>query len=243
MEEYKTPELPTYADDKPNLDKKIPQRWKNKVLIAGIGLLTTVTFTGCGSLSAAIHDERQSEIQNEIQIWSGWNNQGCWMHHGGSGGAPLYVAYLTEQEALGIIRAQLEEAGIPFDDALPSYSIEVDETDLRGQLHHIELSLFNENNNIAISIINPQSFSIPFSSRWGMEEVGKEIANEFEQQYPHISVSFFCNPDGWVGNWGRDGNTNVTNRERRAARQSLIDNLVIQTQGFIEHLREEGIIE
>ena len=48
LENYKSPDLPTYADDLPNLEKKIPQRWKNKATIAiAAGLLGTTALTGC----------------------------------------------------------------------------------------------------------------------------------------------------------------------------------------------------
>ena len=79
--EYKKPAIPTYKDDKPDLKKMTPARWKNKAIAAtAMGLLGTATLTSCAN------------TQNELSNWSVLeDHQYCWMHHGGGGAAPLYV--------------------------------------------------------------------------------------------------------------------------------------------------------
>ena len=103
MEDYKSPNLPTYREDKPNLTRKLPTRWKNKIMaITTLGLLTVCSF-------------RDRSLP-----------QGCRFHHGGLVNPPSYVAYLTEQEAFEIIRSQLEDTGLSFSRPLQSYDIELD---------------------------------------------------------------------------------------------------------------------
>lgn len=239
---YQTPKLPTYEGDRPNLEQKVPRRWKNKVMAAGAGLLTVTTLAGCET-PPTTDPEITPLLPSEVTSWSGWKNHDCRMHHGGAGGGPIYVAYLTEQEALGIIRGQLEAAGLKFDDALPNYRVEIDDSAYFGEIHHIGLGLFNEENKLGISIINPDHFHIPFF-RFEIDEVAEAVTSEFQRQYPHLSVSLFCNPNKGIWNWDfyDDDNELVTSDEKAEARQWLIDNLVQQTRGFIEHLRSEGVI-
>ena len=234
MEEYKKPTFPTYVDEKPNLEKKIPARWKNKVIATtAVGLLGAATLTGCAN-------NGQSELPN----WSVLEDaQHCWMHHGGAGGAPLYVAYLTEQEAIGIVRAELEAAGINFTENVPSYSIEIDDTEEGGIIHNMEASLFNEEHNIAISFANPEAFHIPFW-RFEMDGVSEQIESEFAENYPQLAMGLFCNPTSWTGWWyDEEDDDSVTDEEKEEARERLETNLVDQTQQFIQHLREAGVVD
>ena len=234
LENYEAPSLPTYADDKPNLEKKVPSRWKNKAMVAtAIGLLGTATLASC---------DRNATRQNELPNLSFLNDQQhCWMHHGGSGGAPLYVAYLTEQEAIGIVRAELELAGISFTEDAPPYHIEIDDTEVWGDIHHVGINLFNEVHNIGLSIVEPDVFHIPFS-RFEMDEVSGQIEHEFEENYPDLSLGLFCNPTSWIG-WGYGDDDAVTAEEKAEARERLVANLVDQVQAFTHQLREAGIID
>ena len=87
---YTSPALPTLAE-KPSLNT-LPKRWaRNAAVVACIGVLGASTLAGCGRFSPF-----------------------GWPHGGGHHLAPQYVVYLTEQETLGVIRAQLEEAGLNF---------------------------------------------------------------------------------------------------------------------------------
>ena len=235
LEEYKKPIIPTYKDEKPDLMKKMPARWKNKAIAAtAMGLLGTATLSSCVNTT-------QSDLSN----WSVLeDHQYCWMHHGGGGAAPLYVAYLTEQEAIGIIRAELEAVGIEFAENSTSYSIKIDDTEEGGRVHNMEANLVNEEHNIAISIAAPNDFHIPFW-RFEMDEIAGQIEAEFAKNHPHLAMGLFCNPSSWVGSWDwyDDEDDAVTDEEKKEARQRLEANLIAQTQEFIQHLREEGIIK
>jgi len=268
MEKYQAPDLPTLTEPKPELLKKIPSRWKSKALIATTaGFLGVGILTGCENLNVVDYEE-QAAVPQEIQSWSGWRfHQGCNVHHGGAGGGPIYIVQLTEQEALGIIHAQLEEAGIGFNDEAPSYSVSIMHDDF-GNFETVYIDdipvpmpdtlqtsvrLFNEENKMAISIITPQHLQENFSIRGGRGPVhvtgfAEEIMSGFNQNFPHISMNLFCNPGYGIYNWDVlfsddvDGEL-VTEEEMEVARQWIVDSLIHQTQGFIQQLREDGIIE
>jgi len=79
MSSYETPKYPTLDETKNDtkLLRKLPSRWKNNVaVIACVGMLGLgmLALTGCENIF----------------------NRGP--HHGGDGGAPLYVAVPTELE-------------------------------------------------------------------------------------------------------------------------------------------------
>jgi len=121
---YQAPELPTFEESKPELLKKVPNRWKNKAIIAvaSLSLLSTVSLSGCSRL-----------------------------HHGGAGMAPIYVTYLTEQEVLEIIRLRLEEIGL---NVVEPENFDPMIIGINGQIERVGISLFSEENRLGIVVIN-----------------------------------------------------------------------------------------
>jgi len=236
VEKYDALALPTLEEHQPELLKKVPARWKKKAIAASVmGLLGTASLASCGS----DYQEASNRIVPNWPILE--NGSHCWMHHGGSGGAPIYIAYLTEQEAIEIIRAELETAGLVLAENTPRYGVEVEDEVGWGQSHQIEVNLFNEQHQLAISLVEPSAFHAPFA-RFDMDGISELIEDEFAQNHPHLSLALFCSPDSWLG-WAGNDSSRVTNREKAAARERLRENLVDQAQSFIQHLREKGILE
>jgi len=241
MENYEAPELPTLTEVKPELLEKVPSRWKKKAVIATtVGLLGATTLTGCnnihygGGTSAPIYvtSPTENEIFGQVQNQSFLENRDlCWMHHGGAGGAPLYVAYLTEQEAINIIHTELARAGINFTQGTFPYYVEIEDEDSWWDgINRIEVGLLNEENNIALSVLNPTDFHIPFG-RFDMNGITDSVYEQFNEHYPHLTLGLFCNPEDW---WYDDINE---------ARQGLEENLIAQVHEFIEQLRANGNID
>jgi len=81
---------------------------ENLLIAATIGLLGTTALTCCAVFENTIPE-------HPIYCRS--------IHHGGAGGGPIYVAHLTEQEALTIIRDQLEEVGLNLNEVQPPLSV------------------------------------------------------------------------------------------------------------------------
>jgi len=212
IEEYQKPNLPTYHDTKPDLSKKVPSRWKNKAMIAaiGLGLFGTIPLSGCE------------------------------FHLGGAGPAPIYVAHLTEQEALNMIRIQLEEAGLNFDSEVPSYTIQ--RWGGPRWENHVGINLFDEEKNVAITLINMYDDAIS-SIDWGEDAGGRwqadRIETEFSEQHKKMIFGVFYNPSSrrvW-----RNRNDGQPHTEEEF--ETLTEQLEDQVQNFIHQLREEGIIE
>ena len=91
MEEYTEPELPTYTDDMPDLEKKVPSRWKNKAMIvAATGLLSVSPLIGYPANDFTRHDCGEGVLLSNFAY-----DLCIRVHHGGFSGAPIYVAHLT----------------------------------------------------------------------------------------------------------------------------------------------------
>lgn len=201
MEKYETPKLPTLAEAKPELLKKQPLRWKNKAMI----LATSLSLLSAVPLS------------------------GCTLHHGGSGGGPIYVAYLTEQEAVDLISVQLEAAGLNVAVPLEIYSIRIGS---RLSADDPVLVLVDEENNLNIVLVG---------RRWrerdrDREQAIEQVKEQFEADFGiAIDAVFFSLEDEiWSGN--------VERRTARFRREFEAD-LSEQVQEFIQHLQEQGLIE
>ena len=207
LEDYQTPELPTLEEGISELLKIMPTRWKNKAMITAIvGMLGVTSLTGCG-----VYDNYNDDYH---------------YHHGGAGGGPIYIAYLKEQEALGIIRNQLEEVGLNFDSAPPTHNIIYDEGGWNEQT--IGLDLFDEENNIGIALVNFWWWN---SQHERAIEIVDELTQEVEDDGIHVGVIFNQENDAW--------NT----RDREQMEERFEEYLIEQTQNFIQHLQEEGVID
>jgi hypothetical protein len=167
------------------------------------------------------------------------------MHTGGSGGV-YYIVHFTEQEALGIIRSQLEAAGLNLGCALPDYTVEIEKMDEFRMMPYTigaDLSLYDSIRNVAIAL--------------GSWRNTQEIVEEFEKQNSDIAFGAFRVPNtdshisAWDYDWYEDENGNWLREEpsgeiiaadKARARPILEAELNNQIQKFIEHLKAEGII-
>jgi len=200
MKNYAAPKIPALEDVRsdPALLKKMPNRWATGAVAA---LLAGIMLSGCTSIVDTLNRT----------------------HHGGAG-TPVYVAYLTEQEAWGIIRVQLEKAGLNFNYDPPGYSVTV-----FGQT--IGIDLFDKEKNVAIA---------KFDS-WGFAREHAELAEEEFSRQTDINVGVFYTPGMWfdVASWS----DRAADEERAGARISNEERMIEQVQAFITLLQERGIIE
>ena len=222
VEQYTPPKYPTYADthNSPNLLNKLPSRWQQKTaVIACIGLMGASALIGCSS----------RDNQDSNGGYSGYSNFDISVrqHRGGRGSA-FYVVYLTEQEALGIIRAEAARAGLHFNDEPPPYH--VDYNDLI-----VGLDLFNEDKGIAIAHIDSYDSNRPFSAREA--RLAEIIESAFLQQGRDINIGVIYSP---IRDIGRDTPRNITIRR---ARRGLRIDFTAQVRNYIELLREQGLLE
>jgi hypothetical protein len=204
VKEYKSPRYPVYTEtcDNPALLKKLPSRWqKSAKVISCLGLIGALTLTGCPHLFYY-----RCDVCGEL-------------HHGGSG-TPIYLVYLTEQEALSIIQTRAEASGLDLSAEPPDYSVEVYD-------RKIGLDFFDEEKKVALAFIYDEWYT-----NW-VAELAKE---EFAKLDTGISIGVLYNPveDLHCFNAGED--------KKAEARENIRKNLVIQVHKFIEWLQAQGII-
>ena len=278
MESYEAPKVPTLDEvyKNPTPLKKLPKRWaKNAAVVACVGILGISTLSGCFSpTSTPGRDDTErsrgflfSRNDNRNGYYTGYDGYGQYVPgysgyeefdliirlHGGGGGWASYVVHITEQEALSIIRTQLEAVGLRFNDTPPNYTV------FGGDSWNptIGLDLFDARNNVAVSHLTWDESNIPFGWRGsqGAAEVALEFANTTD-----INVGAFYTPGfflDWdaMGDWveNRDGTwrhipaREPTERQRAnakaEARPVLEERITAQVEQFISLLRAEGIIE
>jgi len=249
---YDAPKYPAYADTKNNplLLNKLPSRWrKNAAVIACIGLVGTFALTGCAKGTPNIDGGEPDTIiiEQYTRAVGSALNLTVRTHNGGDGGGPVYVAYLTEWEALSIIRAEAEAAGLRLNDTPPDYKADAD-----GII--VGLDLFDENKQVALAYVNPED-----TGRWGWEYDAKNLAvaaeRELRQKYEDIKFGVFYVTGETVG-WGRPSwadedwaagqqwsEKEVTEENKAEAGKNIEENLKAQVQQFIRSLQRQGILD
>jgi hypothetical protein len=154
------------------------------------------------------------------------------MHHGGSGGGPFYIVHLTEQETMGIIRAQLESAGLNFNSriAAPDYSYRWWDDTLT------EIELFDPNLNVAIAQLDNQLGRQGFG--FDGERVSEAVREELEEQAAENNdpITFGVFFSEGVGSWETDGWT-------KDSRPLLEEKLAAKIDAFVTLLKQDGVLQ
>ena len=251
MRDYNPPKYPTRTD-KPMTALKLPARWaKNTAMLACIGALSLGALAGCRAQTAtppapaSCYDGTHGVA---AQLYAGVErgfDVRVSAHFGGAASGPFYVAYLTEQEALGIIRNRLCEAGICFDAPVPDYVVTV------------EADIFNPSARLALfdgrtrqGIVFPAS-EWCFSLFWSMtrQEIEDALKQEFAERY-NLSATFIRNPGRSIGDYDWDGSGDFdwdfepefSDEEKQELAPLLKQDLLRQVDAFIYRLLSEGIL-
>ena len=251
MESYVAPNVPTLDEvyKNPAPLSKLPKRWaKNAAVVACVGILGFSTLAGCLPSSPAVGQQYShiSEVVSVTKHSTAEFDLIFRVHHGGAGGAS-YVVHLTEQEALGIIRTQLEAVGLSFNATPPEHISD------RGEWGaSIGLDLFDGERNVAISLINWENSNQSFRSRG--RDFADMVAADFAEQ-TDIPIGVFYIPG--VSLWGslrgphfdlewRPDRGEPTDEEMAeigaVAGPILVERLTDQVEEFISFLRAEGIL-
>jgi len=136
---------------------------------------------------------------------------------------PQYVVYLTEQETLGVIRAQLEEAGLNFDGEPPLLQY-YDEWLEENRL--IQTALFDEQRRVAVLL------QIMDEELWRPKN---SLAFRLNQQHNDLIIGGFDVP-------GRGFLATPSDEELEQARGQNFERLAEDVQNFIRRLENEGIL-
>jgi hypothetical protein len=244
---YTPPNLPTLGEARtaPSMLAQLPLRWrKNAAAITCAGLMGALMFTACDD--GAPVGEPGSEIQGSTLRC---HTQAAYtefeldirIHHGGAGGA-AYVVHLTEQEAFGIICAQLSAAGLNFNTVAPEYTVE--HWGIEGG---IGIELFDGEKNVAVVQLDWNQSHPRFSHT--RDSLANEIAREFAKLSGDITFGVFYTSGEFLGS-AYDGLRAgpmqelppPSAEEATAHGDALRENLAAQVQSFIDLLTRRGIL-
>jgi len=252
VKNYTTPNLPTLAESKNDTTmlKKLPNRWTKKAkVIARFAFVGTIAFAGCGQTHGNAEPPPPTEqvepaLQEALQSQLDAIKLHYRTHYGGAGGGPFYVVHITEQEALGIIRAKLEVAGLQLDATPPNNTVEF------GWAGDIVLDLFDEEKGVAVSHLTWEINNQAFFS-FGGGGLARHVAEEFAAQDNNITVGAFFNPGEYINAslrwWDWEDETYLPTAEEVAQTQAelketLVNQLDEQVQEFINLLTSQGLI-
>ena len=285
VKSYTPPNLPTQEEANLAQLKKLPSRWqKNAAVIACMSFVGAVTLSGFSYAvdyanrphqdTAVYAQSQQREEQSEqngqieptqLQAAIAAAELDIRIHIGGRAFVPFYVVHITEQEALAIIRAKLETAGLNFGTTPPDNTVSTG-------WQSAGIDLYDEEKGVAISQISWEINSMGFgASPLGDGHLAERTAREFSQQLEDTTVGVFFNPgkrfgmsytlqelwqtDEFRGRIGELADQSITDHERNLreegfatpeaaaeAKEILIDRLLTQVQTFIDFLQEEGIL-
>ena len=111
VKKHVAPGYPSYAvaAANPALLEKLPSRWReNAKVLACVGMVGTLALAGCVTSKQAEPVDPVVMMANVIKN----NHAMVQMHHGGTIGNPYYVVYITEQDALSVMRAEANVVGL-----------------------------------------------------------------------------------------------------------------------------------
>ena len=218
VKSYTQPNLPTQEEANPAQLTKLPSRWqKNAAVIACMGFVGAVTLSGCAYMFDSVFASRNSMhgggapviprytpsitehdvatyTQTQLEAALAAAELELRVHSGGGGAGPFYVVHITEQEALNIIRAKLEAAGLSFGDTPPENVFEFGWT----EVDDIRLDLFDAEKGVAISHLSWETNNTPFMSHGG-SHLAEEVARDFNEQLDDVAVGVFFNPGEYLG--------------------------------------------
>lgn len=254
IENYETPEIPTFDDNNSALLRKLPSRWKKSAkIIAGLGLIGALALSGCGGGRNTTRELFPYGIVHNLSYtqgsYRGYSNANLLVRlHTGGMGSSFYMVHLTEQEAFGIIRARLEAAGLNFD-ATPPPGIVFDpvhekyfsfnEWAMRMGFGSLEFDLFDAEKDVAVTHVNWQG---PMTSFRPCERtLARNVADTLAVHASDIDVGVFHNPGRTVSNVV--ARRRVSYRQVAESRPIIVRQLINQADTFIAQLQSEGILE
>lgn len=156
--------------------------------------------SGEGDTSGEDGPSSRGDIQDQLQtaMYEALERAEIYLrtHTGGGGAGPFYVAHITEQEALEIIRTQLMFAGLNLETAPPSVDdSDTDDDDFFWDMWmDVELDFIDTERGVAISFLSWEVRNRPFI--WFTAE---EAAENLAERYSDLEVGVFYNPGKFLG--------------------------------------------
>ena len=268
VKKYAQPKYPTQKaiGREPDLLRRLPSCWeKNAVVVAAVGMLGAMALTGCRIFDSKIigYNPESENYLNVAPVFvhgEGTGSIGCDMV------AP--PVFLSEEEALAIIKNTAEGSGLKFSAAPPEYTATKNKPNPRSQYSWenpkyvlgegtVELDLYDDKKGVALAFVSMESAEVnPNMSTitiYRPRELAELTAEDFAGQKGDISVGVFYDPGV---NWQSEEHQRILDEyydkekewdERRAQYESdtkalIEEDLRNQVRDFLEWLQGQGII-
>ena len=219
LKKYDIPKYPVYTDthDNPELLKKLPSRWqKNAKVLGCLGVLGVFTLSGCPPFFPG--------------FGGNFTCSKCgFAHNGGSGGAPIYIVYLTEQEALSLIRTKAEAAGLNLNSEPPDYTVTV------WNWREIGLDLYDSQKDVAFSFVSTSESGYQWCNIGQNKEMAEEAKKEFAKLGKNTSIGVLYDPGKPLGYMEPD------EKKMEETGNEIKEHLAFQVNEFIKWLQAQGI--
>ena len=206
VKKYAIPKYPTqkYAENNPELLRKLPSRWqKNAAVIAAIGLLGTITLTSCNIAdnSSGSDSEKLMNVAPVFVHGSGTGSIGCDMI------AP--AVFLSEQEAIAIIKGELTSAGLEFNAVPPEYTATsnkgkpLSEYSWENQNYvlgdgNIGLELYDDKKDIAVTFISMEEAGVRYVDKDGNETMWSSVTSYYPRDLAELTVEDFSQQNSGI---------------------------------------------
>ena len=276
VKKYNKPKYPTKTEAlaSPGLLRKLPRRWqKNAAVAAAAGLFGALTISSCGifdsSSPGAAADGYNPDSENYLNVapvfayGEGTGSMGCVMV------AP--PVFLSEAEALAIIKNTAEAEGLSFGSEPPGYTAEKNKIETKYSWDweskfvlgkgNVGLDLYDAKKKVAVSFISMREAEQiypngPWSSVTGYmpRRLAELTVEDFAEQRGDIAVGVFYDPGK---DWESEEHQRIFDEfmsnsekeweERREQYEIEVkalaeENLRAQVRDFIEWLQGQGII-
>ena len=266
VKKYAPPKYPTQKEAAlaPELLRKLPSRWeKNAAVVAMLGL---AALNSCGAFEAKIagYSPNSDNFLNVAPIFAhgeGTGAIGCDMV------AP--PVFLSEQEALAIIKSVAGEAGLKFEAAPPEYTATKNKTETKYSWDYkskyvlgdgeVGMDLYDDKKGVAVSYVSMESAEHIFPNGastitiYNPRELAELTVEDFAQQNGDIAVGVFYDPGKNLGDEAQKKildeyySSEKAWEERMAqyensAKHLIEEDLRAQVLDFIEWLQAQGII-
>ena len=215
VKKYSTPKYPTriVADRSPELLRKLPSRWqKNAAVVTAAGLLGVITLTSCGLLepknnTGTGYNPGSVNLLNVAPVFihgEGTGSMGCMMI------AP--PVFLSEEEALAVIKSEIETAGLDLSAKPPEYIAtdnkhrEISQYSWENQHYvlgggSVGLELYDAQKGVAATFISmeeaeqifPNGPWISFTD-YNPRELAELTVEDFSKQNGDIAIGVFYDP-------------------------------------------------
>ena len=207
VKKYAPPKYPTLVDatHTPELLRKLPTRWeKNAKVIAALGLLGAMTLNSCGGFDSNNANAKLLNVAPLFVHGEGTGSIGCDMI------AP--PVFLSEQEALAIIKNETESVGLNFNATPPEYIATDNKSKETSQYSweknqeyilgdgKIGLDLYDKKNGVAVSFVSMDEAAQKFDgfessvTNYLPRELAELTVEDFAKQNGDISVGVFYDP-------------------------------------------------